>query len=851
MAFDFHRSKKREKHLDASRAAGILYRQKAIQYFVGLMLALLLPHAVDGQLAITGRVTDAATGAPLPETEVFDRSSEKVALTNAEGYFELKNLAPGKHALVVYSFRYAAFRLTVDLRSDTSLQVALQPLSETLSEVEVLAKREELFRMSRLREVEGTAIYAGKKSEVVLLENTVGNLAANNARQVYAQVVGLNIYENNDAGLQLNIGGRGLDPNRTSNFNVRQNGYDISADVLGYPESYYTPTAEGLREIQVVRGAASLQYGTQFGGMLNFKMKQPVKNKPFEFQSRNTAGSFGLFTSFNSVSGTVGKFSYYTYFNYREGKGWRPNSAFNARNFYSHLAYDFNEATELAFEYTLLNYLAQQPGGLTDSQFKHRPRYSNRARNWFQVDWQLYALKLKHKISPKSDFSLNLFGLNAERNALGFRGNPANRNSNPITEPDEQDAQGNYINPRDFIKNEFNNWGAEARYLTRYKLAGRNSVFLVGTKYYQAANTSRQGPGSTGLGPDFTFANNRFPDYANQSAFDFPNVNGALFSENIFYLSDKFTLTPGIRLEYIKTGSQGQYQQVNFDNAGNPIFRDTLSDNRQLVRGFVLFGLGAAYRKSSNLEYYANFSQNYRSVTFSDIRTVNPTFVIDPEISDEKGFTADAGLRGKWQDQLSYDISAFSLLYDNRIGIILNNRAQRVRKNIGTALIYGLELFGDWNVLKTTALPAKDYRLTAFANVAYTRSVYLSSQENNVTGNRVEFIPELNLKTGINAGYKNVLLSLQYTYLSQQFTDVENSGVPGQGDLRQGIIGPIPAYGVMDISASYSYKNLSLEAGCNNVLNEIYFTRRATGYPGPGIIPSNPRSFYVTLGVKI
>ena len=28
-------------------------------------------------------------------------------------------------------------------------------------------------------------------------------------------------------GLQLNIGGRGLDPNRTSNFNTRQNGYDI------------------------------------------------------------------------------------------------------------------------------------------------------------------------------------------------------------------------------------------------------------------------------------------------------------------------------------------------------------------------------------------------------------------------------------------------------------------------------------------------------------------------------------------------------------------------------------------------------------------------------------------------
>jgi Fe(3+) dicitrate transport protein len=75
----------------------------------------------------------------------------------------------------------------------------------------------------------------------------------------------------------LHYGGRGLDPNRTSNFNTRQNGYDISADVLGYPESYYA-TPEALEEIQVIRGAASLQYGTQFGGLVNFKIKSPTKN---------------------------------------------------------------------------------------------------------------------------------------------------------------------------------------------------------------------------------------------------------------------------------------------------------------------------------------------------------------------------------------------------------------------------------------------------------------------------------------------------------------------------------------------------------------------------------------------
>ncbi|MDV7393727.1 hypothetical protein RZS08_20285, partial [Arthrospira platensis SPKY1] len=117
----------------------------------------------------------------------------------------------------------------------------------------------------------------------------------------------------------MGIGGRGLSPNRTANFNVRQNGYDISADALGYPESYYTPPLEALDRIELVRGAASLQYGTQFGGMLNFRFKKGAADKPVEVVSRQTAGSWGFFNSFNSVGGTVakGKLNYYSYLQYK------------------------------------------------------------------------------------------------------------------------------------------------------------------------------------------------------------------------------------------------------------------------------------------------------------------------------------------------------------------------------------------------------------------------------------------------------------------------------------------------------------------------------------------------------
>ena len=66
-----------------------------------------------------------------------------------------------------------------------------------------------------------------------------------------------------------------------------------------------------------------------------------------------------------------------------------------------------------------------------------------------------------------------------------------------------------------------------------------------------------------------------------------------------------------------------------------------------------------------------------------------------------------------------------------------------------------------------------------------------------------------------------------------------------------GIIGEIPEYLLLDVSFSFKYKKVKAEAGINNLLNEDYFTRRATGYPGPGIIPSPPRNIYFTFEIRI
>ncbi|MFL1896938.1 TonB-dependent receptor domain-containing protein [Aquimarina sp. 2-A2] len=812
-------------------------------------LVLFITGSMTAQFKLVGTVSD-ENNQPINKAELYNQTTGEQVVTQADGRFEFTDIDTGDYVITVFNYDFDILEKKVTVNGDTTVDFVLSPLGEELSEVLITQRRERIFGLKQLKPVEGTAIYAGKKSEVVLLENTIGNLASNNPRQIYAQVVGLNIYENSIGGLQLNIGGRGLDPNRTANFNTRQNGYDISADVLGYPESYYTPPAEALSEIQVVRGAASLQYGTQFGGLINFKMKRPNTNKKIELVSRQSLGSFNLFTSFNSLSGTVGKFSYYTYYNYKQGDGFRPNSEFESKNLYAHLGYQLSQKTKLIGEFTYLNYLAKQPGGLTDTQFDKDPDFSNRTRNWFQVDWKLFSLKLEHQFSEKTDFSFNLFGLDASRSALGFRGLTTNPNANPIKAPDETDAAGNFVTPRDLIVGDFQNWGAEARLLSRYKFLGEESVFLIGSKYYQANNEARQGPGSLGTDADFEFKTDRFPDYANQSKFEFPNLNVAVFGENIFNLSDKFSITPGFRYEYIKTGSDGVYNDVIFDNAGNPLDNITKRDDETLERSFLLLGIGSSYKFKPGLELYANISQNYRSVTFSDIRIVNPSFAIRPDISDEQGYTADIGMRGRINNSFTYDAGVFAIYYDDRIGEVFNDRAQRVRGNIGDAMIYGLESYANWNIANSLFADAENYVLNTFVNLAITDSEYLNS-EDVIEGNKVEFIPLINLKAGVGFGYKNFLGNIQFTHLSEQFTEVTNADRGEIGSKEEGTLGKIPAYSIVDLSFSYTYKQFKLETGINNLLNKSYFTQRATGYPGPGIIPAAPISWYTTLQIKL
>ena len=66
-----------------------------------------------------------------------------------------------------------------------------------------------------------------------------------------------------------------------------------------------------------------------------------------------------------------------------------------------------------------------------------------------------------------------------------------------------------------------------------------------------------------------------------------------------------------------------------------------------------------------------------------------------------------------------------------------------------------------------------------------------------------------------------------------------------------GNIGLIPSYTIIDLTGSYKFsKSLNIKGGINNLGDIRYFTRRSGGYPGPGALPADGRTFFLSLGAK-
>lgn len=676
--------------------------------------------------------------------------------------------------------------------------------------------------VERMPDVKDNVIYSGKKTEVIRLSTATANLAQNNSRQIFAKVPGIQVWESDGSGVQMGVATRGLSPNRMWEFNTRQNGYDISADPFGYPEAYYTPSVESLDRIEVIRGAASLQYGPQFGGVINYVKKRSVSGKKIGVESTQTMGSYGMFSTFNAIGGNYKKFSYYANINYRRSDGWRLNNGYNTWNGYVNLGYQLTKKININAEYTRMDQLVQQPGGLTDSMFNINAKQSLRNRNWFKLVWNIAALNFDYQINSNNKLNIKAFGLMGERSSIGFM--------SAINVNDTKDANGVYGN-RLVDQDLYNNYGIEARHLYTYRMGKQKQSLAVGARYY-VGNTDRIQNKFGNRGTDYSLSTEQ-TTLARDLNFNTHNM--AFFAEHLFNINKRLTITPGVRYEYLNNTANGILDAKNVD--------------RESSRSFALLGIGAQYKVTSNTNIYANYTQGYRPVLFSDI-SVATTDSINPDLKDASGYNLDLGYRGNFGRLVSFDVSAYIMHYGNRVGNYTVN-GKNYKTNIGASESRGVESYievSPTSLFKTF----KGGHISLYTTMAFTQAEYVSWNDpdinKNQTGKRVENAPKYIHRFGLTYRYKTFSTSFQYSMVGDAFADALNTTKPN----ATATTGLIPSYEVADWSFQLTIKKLyNINGGINNIFDAKYFTRRAGGYPGPGLLPAEGRVWYVGVGVKI
>ncbi len=690
-----------------------------------------------------------------------------------------------------------------------------------------------------LRDVEGVSVYASKKTEAIQMNGTEGNFSLNNTRQAFARTPGVFVWEQDGGGIQAGVAVRGLSPNRSWEFNTRKDGYDISSEIFGYPEAYYTPPYESLERIELVRGAASLQYGPQFGGLLNYITKSGARDKPFSFESSQLVGAQGLYSTYTAAGGTIDRVNYYSFVNFRGGNSWRQNNNFTNYTGYARVNYASDIGT-FGFSVTHFNYNLRQPGGLTEAQFLQDAQQAVRARDWFGTPWTIPVLTYDHAFSEKTRLAVKAFGLFGQRNSIGLTTAPTVRDS--------------LTNPRRIDQDIYTNFGTEARLLTEFEFLGQPSALATGLRVYSGNTQRDRGRGFDGDDFNMSYRGARILDL------DFTTQNVAAFAEAKLALTNTFSITPGARIEYLRTIGGG-----TFTTGGIVNFEPTASSrvtpvNKTFTEAVPLFGFGASFRPIDEIELYSNIAQAYRPALFSD-QFQNDLVAVDENLKTARGFSSDIGVRGFIDGVLTYDIGAFFMIYGDRVGVLnrfqadadSNRFVNGLRTNVGTSRHYGFEGLIEVDFLQLLAPQSDVGSLSLFSSVAYTNATYitdnragLANTSGSVQGKEVEFSPDWIVRGGLTYRLPDRLsITVQASHVGKSFSNASNTEFQADG-----IQGVIPEYTVLDVSATAKVLSfLSLELNVNNLLDRHYFTRRAGGYPGPGIIPAEGR--LANFGVRI
>jgi Fe(3+) dicitrate transport protein len=280
-----------------------------------------------------------------------------------------------------------------------------------------------------------------------------------------------------------------------------------------------------------------------------------------------------------------------------------------------------------------------------------------------------------------------------------------------------------------------------------------------------------------------------------------------VFAENLFRFG-KLSITPGVRVETFR-------QSV----AVNP---NATAPDREQSDAVPLFGLGAAYDLPSKTQVYANLSESYRPILFSEAVPTSGGTTVAGDLAEGRAWQAEVGYRGEPAAGFVFDTSVFHMVFDDKIGTVGG-----VTGNIGRADYSGAEAAVQYDLLRQLEGARGLHQLNLLGNLT------VLDAEIPSTGKTPMYAPDYLVRTGlIYSQTRRAKIAFLGTYVADSFADDDNTAQRA-----------VPAYLVWDLTGEYTLAGtpFTLLAGVNNVFDEAYTSR----IRGDGIDPAAGRNFYL------
>jgi Fe(3+) dicitrate transport protein len=685
----------------------------------------------------------------------------------------------------------------------------------TTGEAPALRLPEELVLGDRLGEpflppVQGTAIYAGKKTTVTE-PGELPQIVNESYRQLLYRTPSLLLSEETTP--LLSLGYRGLEPHRAQFTQVLKDGIPIHADMFGYPEAYYTPPFDALERVEFIRGGASLLYGPQPGGALNFVTWRPPADRRFSLTSRQTFGTDNFYATYNALAGTVDRTGYYVYYYQRQGDGFRDsNSDFGQYSGSAKVTYGADTGSRWTLSFDGYSEEHGEPGGLARNPGENAITFSQdrdattRKFDRFRLERYVPWLRWERDLSPDTLLQLTTWGGYYSRFSKRQRGGGFG------TLPTGEAAQTNTIE-----RQEFYTTGVEGRLRHDWALWDDTQTLTAGLLYYRADSPRVDKRGSTPDADDGAVRTKagRRTDYV------------SVFAEQRFVFG-RLSVTPGGRLENFW---QTVRERVNVDKAaaGVPL------SNADELDFEPVGGLGIAYDVQPEIQVYTNVSRAYRPKIFTQAVSQSPAQVVDGDLAPGQSWQYEIGFRGEPTAWAYWDTSLFFLDFTDQIGVVSQDEGPDIVRNVGRSQHKGWEaaaevdLMGLHDALRGADLSGR------FGGISVYGTVMLLDAElvrGPFKGNTPQYAPDHLIRTGVRYGWRDRFkAALLGTIVDRHFSDDNNR--PERA---------IPGYTVWDLTFEGGvYRDLvALHFGVNNVFNQNYFAR----VRGDGIDPAYRRNFY-------